>query len=38
LEEEPKDLIGKDEEIDEVDEGSLSFRWKRELKKYKIEG
>ncbi len=37
LEEEPKDLIGKDEGIDEVDEGSLSFRWKRELKKYKIE-
>ncbi len=34
LEEEPQDLIGKDEETDEVDEGSLSFRWKRELKKY----
>ncbi|HEY9711672.1 MAG TPA: protein rep, partial [Oculatellaceae cyanobacterium] len=34
LEAEPEDLIGKDEETDEVDEGSLSFRWKRESKKY----
>ncbi len=34
LEEEPQDLIGKDEETDEVDEGSLSFRWKRQSKKY----
>jgi hypothetical protein len=37
LEEEPEDLIGKDEETDEVDEGSLSFRWQRESKKYKRE-
>ncbi len=34
LEEEPKDLIGKNEETDEVDEGSLSFRWQRQSKKY----
>jgi plasmid rolling circle replication initiator protein Rep len=34
LEEEPEDLIGKDEETDEIDEGSLSFRWQRESKKY----
>jgi hypothetical protein len=37
LEEEPEDLIGKDEETDEVDEGSLSFRWQRESKKYLIK-
>ncbi|HEY9609466.1 protein rep [Allocoleopsis sp.] len=37
LEEEPEDLIGKDEQTDEIDEGSLSFRWQRELKKYKRE-
>lgn len=37
LEEEPRDLIGKDEETDEVDEGSLYFRWKRQLKKYTHE-
>ncbi len=37
LEEEPQDLIGKDEETDEVDEGSLSFRWRREQKKYTTE-
>ncbi len=33
LEEEPKDLIGKNEETDEVDQGSLSFRWQRQSKK-----
>lgn len=35
LEEEPADLISKDEEIDEVDEWSLTFRWKRDIQKYK---
>lgn len=29
-----QDLNGKDEKTDEVDEGSLYFRWKRKLKKY----
>ncbi len=35
LEEEPEDLIGKDEEV-AVDEGHLYFGWKREKKKYKL--
>ena len=30
-----EDLIGKGEETIEVDEGSLCFRWRQELKKYK---
>ena len=30
-------LISEDEETNEVDEGSLYFEWKRELKKYKRE-
>jgi hypothetical protein len=30
-------LISEDEEANEVDEGSLYFEWKRELKKYKRE-
>ncbi len=34
LEEEPADLIGKDEESD-VDEETLTFRWKRDIQKYK---
>ncbi|MBE9125293.1 protein rep [Coleofasciculus sp. LEGE 07092] len=37
LEEEHQDLIGNEQETDEIDEGSLSFRWRRKLKKYKIE-
>ena len=32
-----QNLISEDEETNEVDEGSLYFRWKRELKKYKRE-
>lgn len=36
LEEEPQNLVGEDEEIDDVDKGSLSFGWERELKKYKV--
>jgi plasmid rolling circle replication initiator protein Rep len=37
LEEEPEDLIGKDEEnVDEVDEGHLFFGWKRAKKKYQL--
>ena len=38
LEEEPEDLIGKDEKNqDEVDEGHLYFEWKYEDKKYKLK-
>lgn len=33
-----QDLIEGDEETNEVDEGSLYFRWERKLQKYKIEG
>lgn len=36
LEEEPEDLIGKDDE-QEVDEGHLYFGWKRKIKKYKLD-
>jgi plasmid rolling circle replication initiator protein Rep len=37
LEEEPEDLIGKDDEGEEfVDEGHLYFGWKRREKKYKL--
>ena len=36
LENEPEDLIGKGEEIDEVDEGHLYFGWKRKVRKYKL--
>jgi hypothetical protein len=37
LENEPEDLIGKDEENPtEVDEGHLYFGWKRSDKKYKL--
>jgi plasmid rolling circle replication initiator protein Rep len=35
LEQEPDDLIGKDES-DDLDEGHLYFGWKREKKKYKL--
>ena len=38
LEEEPEDLIGKNEESEnEVDEGYLCFRWKYQEKKYKLK-
>jgi plasmid rolling circle replication initiator protein Rep len=36
LEQEPEDLIGKDDEVDPVDEGHLYFGWKREKKRYKL--
>jgi hypothetical protein len=37
LENEPEDLIGKDNEGEElVDEGHLYFGWKRREKKYKM--
>ena len=37
LEQEPEDLIGKDDESEEsVDEGHLYFGWKRKEKKYKL--
>lgn len=37
LEQEPKDLIGKDDQDEgDVDEGHLYFGWKRKLKKYKL--
>ena len=38
LEEEPEDLIGKDEENEnEVDEGYLCFQWKYQEKKYRLK-
>ena len=38
LEEEPEDLIGKNEENEnEVDEGHLYFKWKSQGKKYKLK-
>ena len=38
LEQEPEDLIGKDEENEnEVDEGHLYFQWKYQEKKYKLK-
>ena len=38
LEEEPEDLIGKNEENEnEVDEGHLYFQWKYQQKKYKLK-
>ena len=38
LEEEPEDLIGKDEENgNEVDEGHLYFQWKYQEKKYRLK-
>ncbi len=38
LEEEPEDLIGKDEENEnEIDEGHLYFEWKYQEKKYKLK-
>ena len=36
LEQEPEDLIGKDDESDQVDEVSLYFGWKRQEKKYRM--
>lgn len=36
LEEEPDDLIGKDDEEDSIDEGHLYFGWKRKNKRYKL--
>lgn len=37
LEQDPDDLIGKNEEgVDEVDEGHLFFGWKRQEKKYRL--
>jgi len=36
LEQEPEDLIGKDDDKDLVDEGHLHFGWKRRGKKYKL--
>ena len=36
LEREPEDLIGKDDENDDLDEGHLYFGWKRREKKYQM--
>ena len=36
LEEEPEDLIGKDEEVDSMDEASLYFGWKRRDQRYRM--
>ena len=38
IEEEPEDLIGRDETKveDEIDEGHLCFRWERQEKKYRL--
>ena len=36
LDNEPEDLIGKNEENDEVDEGHLYFNWKYKEKKYRL--
>jgi plasmid rolling circle replication initiator protein Rep len=36
LENEPEDLIGENDEPDQVDEGSLYFGWKRKEKKYRL--
>lgn len=36
LEQEPEDLIGESDEPDQVDEGSLYFRWKKVEKKYRM--
>jgi plasmid rolling circle replication initiator protein Rep len=37
LEEEPEDLIGEmEEDSEKIDEGSLYFGWKRQVKKYKL--
>jgi len=36
LEQEPEDLIGKEETEDQVDEGSLYFGWKPQEKKYRL--
>jgi plasmid rolling circle replication initiator protein Rep len=36
LEEEPEDLIGKDDECEADDEASLSFGWKRQEKRYRM--
>ena len=36
LEEEPEDLIGKDEEAEPMDEASLYFGWKRRDQKYRM--
>jgi plasmid rolling circle replication initiator protein Rep len=36
LEDEPEDLIGKDEESEAIDEGHLFFGWKPKDKKYKL--
>lgn len=36
LEQEPEDLIGEDDESDQVDEGSLYFGWKQQEEKYRM--
>lgn len=36
LEQEPEDLIGEDNESDQVDEGLLYFGWKRREKRYRL--
>jgi plasmid rolling circle replication initiator protein Rep len=36
LEEEPEDLIGKDDESDQVEDVSLYFAWRRQEKKYRL--
>jgi hypothetical protein len=36
LEQDPDDLIGKDEEEQGVDEGSLYFNWRRQEKRYRM--
>lgn len=36
IEEEPEDLIGKDEDDPGIDEGSLYFGWKRQEKRYRM--
>lgn len=38
LEEEPDDLIGKDDEVEPMDEASLYFGWQRREKKYRMVG
>ena len=37
LEEEPEDLVGKDENEVAVDEGHLYFGWKKQFRKYKLQ-
>jgi hypothetical protein len=36
LEEEPEDLIGEDENSEDINEGELYFGWKKQVRKYKL--